>query len=602
VRLKTYYVEELQALVHVVQTVEDYKQVYNALERDGMASVDTETTGLDIYTPDFRVRLVQYGDTNEAYVWAFDDHPALTKAATTTRHVWYHNAAFDCLSLDRAGGPTLEQTTPFALDTGVLARLMDPRPKEHGGIGHELKELAAYHMKLDVADSRDVVIAEGHRLGIKKDDVWRDIPIDNEVYVKYAGSDTILTARLASLLRNDVKTVGLDEWATKEHQLAVMLMYVQRRGWACDREYAKVAKSNFDKAFESSEADLAAFGITPTATGNYYSSKKSIIEKFTELGVKFTHFTAKSKAPSLDEEALTDIAARYNDNDDIERLANTILIASQNQKNSHTFMHGILHYSEYDGRVHASINPTGARTGRMSSSRPNSQNYPRKYAEIRGSYIADEGETLISVDFSGVEWRVAAAVTRDERMQADFRNGEDIHLNVARKVYGDWVMKHDEERQTAKIIGLGRLYGGGVKTLVKQTGAPEHRVQAAVEALDELYPGIAALRKRFYDVIDGPTVLKTPTGKRVIADSAHLGLNYSIQGPARDLLAEAIIRLWSEGYGPNIRGVIHDEVVLSVPGDAEQHVKRVKNIMECDFMGVRIEADGNVLGKRWRKA
>jgi DNA polymerase-1 len=379
-------------------------------------------------------------------------------------------------------------------------------------------------------------------------------------------------------------------------------MYVQRRGWACDREYAKVAKSNFDKAFEEAEAELAALGIAPVkSSGRYYSSGNSIRGKLSELGVKFTHFTEKKKDPSLDEEALTDMMRRYPDGE-VYKLAETVLRASQNQKNSHTFMKGILYYSEYDGRVHGSINPTGARTGRMSSNKPNMQNFPRKYPEIRGSLIADNDETLISIDFSGVEWRVAAAVTRDEQMQQDFVNGEDIHLNVARHVYGQHVQKGDWERQNCKTIGLGRLYGGGAFTLQKQSKAPMDKVKGVLEYLDERYPGIAALRQRFYEVIDGPTVLKTPTGKRVVASSAHLGLNYSIQGPARDLLAEAIIRLWGEGYGPNIRGVIHDEVVLSVPGDAEQHVKRVKDIMECDFMGVRIEADGNVLGKRWRKA
>lgn len=598
--MKTYYVEELDANVYWVEDVEDYRAVYDLLNGPETLSVDTETTGLDIYTPDFRVRLCQLGSASEAYVWSVDAHPALTRAVVSTRQVWYHNASFDLLALDRCGLAKLEETVRHALDTGILARLMDPRPREHGGIGHELKELASYHLKLDVKDSRDWVIEEGKRLGILKDDVWRDIPIDNDVYVKYSGSDTILTTRLAAMLRNDIKTVGLEQWATDEHRLAAMLMYVQRKGWAVDREYAQQAFDGFERAFLAAEKQIAEYGIPTTPSGYYYSSAKALRLKLEELGVKFTRFTKKKQDPSLDEAGVEDIIARY-PNTEAAKLAALILEASQNQKNAHTFMAGILKYSEYDGRVHASINPSGARTGRMSSSRPNSQNYPRKHAEIRGSYVAEAGEVLISLDFSGLEFRMAAVVTRDQQMREDFMNGLDPHWTIARMAYGkDATADH---RQGVKSVGLGRLYGGGRQKLADQSGLSLAKVDEILQFIDQRYPNIDILRQRFYDVIDGPTVIKTVTGKRVVAGSAHLALNYVIQGPGRDMLAQAILRLFDAGYGGMLRGVIHDELVLSVPAaNADEWLETIRGIMECTFEGVHMKADGNVLGERWRKA
>ena len=223
----------------------------------------------------------------------------------------------------------------------------------------------------------------------------------------------------------------------------------------------------FEHAFRTADQQIAAYGIPATPSGYYFSSAKALRTKLADMGVKFTRFTEKKKDPSLDEAGVEDIIARY-PNTEAAKLAGLILEASQNQKNAHTFMAGILKYSEYDGRVHASVNASGARTGRMSSSNPNSQNYPRKHPEIRGSYLAEDGEVLISLDFSGLEFRMAAVVTRDQQMRQDFADGLDPHWTIARMAYGpDATPDH---RQGVKSVGLGRLYGGGRQTLAEQSG------------------------------------------------------------------------------------------------------------------------------------
>lgn len=532
-------------------------------------------------------------------MWSANDHPALTKQAFTSRITYWHNLPYDALSCNKTNLVDIESMFAVGVDTGILCRLIDPRTREVGGQGHELKQLAHHYLGLDVQDSRKLVEEQGRKeYGLKKDEVWANIPIDDEVYVKYAGCDTILGARVARYLRDAIKTVGLDDIATFEHRLAYMLATIQRRGWLVDREYALAAKAKFDQDFHRAEGELSMFGITPVAgSGNYYSSKKSITDKFTELGVTFIEFTDKSGAPKLDESVLSKIAAK---GDQAALLAKSVLAATKANKMSNTFLAGILHYSEEDGRLHGGINAMGARTGRMSSSRPNLQNFPRDVIELRASLTAEPEHVMISIDYSAAEWRVAAVVTRDERMQSDFASGQDIHWNVAREVYGPNATAAN--RQTAKIVGLGRLYGGGIDTLVRQTGAPRDTVVRAVEAIDELYPGIRALSRKFYDIINGPTVIKTVTGRRVVADSAHLALNYSVQGPSRDIMAEAIVRVFDAGYGEMIRAVIHDSIEMSVPAERAQEIaEAIRGIMEVDFRGVRMKADASVFGNRWQK-
>src|SRR5690606_10024070 len=127
-----------------------------------------------------------------------------------------------------------------------------------------------------------------------------------------------------------------------------------------------------------------------------------------------------------------------------------------------TFLTNVEKYSEFDGRIHAFIKPLGTVTGRMSSSEPNMQNFPREPEDIRGCMIADENESIVSIDMSGAEWRVAAAVTQDEGMLAAFKQGRDTHQETADLL--------GISRQLAKTATLAVLYGGGVNAIVNQCG------------------------------------------------------------------------------------------------------------------------------------
>src|SRR5690606_14640869 len=226
----------------------------------------------------------------------------------------------------------------------------------------------------------------------------------------------------------DHPSVAQGKIADFEHTLADCMAHVTRRGWKVDREHTAAVKARLQTEFREQELKVAEFGVTPVkGSGLYSTSDASLVDTFSSLGVTFTEFTSTGK-PSLSEKVLSDIASH---DDKAAALASHVLSARKANKLANTFLTNVEKYSEFDGRIHAFIKPLGTVTGRMSSSEPNMQNFPREPEDIRGCMIADENESIVSIDMSGAEWRVAAAVTQDEGMLAAFEQGRDIHQETA---------------------------------------------------------------------------------------------------------------------------------------------------------------------------
>ena len=184
----------------------------------------------------------------------------------------------------------------------------------------------------------------------------------------------------------------------------------------------------------------------------------------------------------------------------------------------------------------------GAGTGRMTCTRLNLQQVPRQ-GGVRACITADAGHTLISADFSGVELRVAAALSGDESLAAIIADGRDLHREIARQVWGPDAGKR--ERYSAKRIVFGRLYGGGIPTLAKQGGVTEQLAGSAVDVLDSLTPGLSAWSRRVREhVRQGDTRFRTYAGRVIYLPLAfpHKAPNYCIQGTARELLVDALLR------------------------------------------------------------
>jgi DNA polymerase-1 len=600
VRTLTHVLGGEECSIHVPERAEDLGafEAFVLSSRESVA-FDTETTDLDIYRPDHGLRLAQFGRQREAWVldarrfwkaarWGLLAAPALTA----------HNAPFDLLTADRHLRVPLEDSVPKTTDTKILAHLLDPRARSEGGTGHALKELARVFVDPDAPDGERALVAEFRRHGLKKADGFREIPLDSEEFLRYAGLDVLLTARLRDRLE-PLLPEELRSLSEFEHHLQGLLMRLQRRGVRLDVPYTEALIERLHEEREREQARAKRYGVESV------NSPKQLGEAFTAMGETLTEKTP-SGAWKVDGEVLRTLADLDRDWNRIEArdpnpLADATLRAKRAGKWSSSYAETFLYVRDGEDRVHPFLNSLQARTARMSVSRPPLQQLPSSDWTIRRAFIADPGHSIIAADYEQVEMRVLAALAPEERMKAAIAAGEDLHDFTASHIYGPEFTK--AQRKIAKNVGFGKVYGGGATGIARQTGTPVSSVQAAISAYDRAFPGIKRYARRLQrEAQYGEIEVVTPAGRHLPLDRDRLyaATNYVVQSTARDLLAQAIVDLFHEGLGDYLLLPVHDEIVAQAPeGEAEEVVREIGRVMESDFYGVRIASSAEVYGPSW---
>jgi len=254
------------------------------------------------------------------------------------------------------------------------------------------------------------------------------------------------------------------------------------------------------------------------------------------------------------------------------------------------------------GRVHTSFNQTGSVTGRLSSSDPNLQNIPTRSEigrQVRKAFIAADGWTLLSVDYSQIELRIVAHMSNDEAMISAFRRGEDIHAATAAAIYGIPIETvNKDKRRHAKAINFGLIYGMSAFGLSRGTGLTLGEAEDFVQAYFTQFPGVKAyldgLRKSAAQLGYVETMfgrrryfpnLQSGANPALRAREEREAINAPIQGTAADLLKVAMIALPSalqaEGVQARMLLQVHDELVLETPAAQLQATARiVRHTME----------------------
>jgi DNA polymerase I len=258
------------------------------------------------------------------------------------------------------------------------------------------------------------------------------------------------------------------------------------------------------------------------------------------------------------------------------------------------------------GRVHASFNQTGAATGRLSSSDPNLQNIPIRTdigREIRRAFVAPPGRVLITADYSQIELRLLAHLSRDAALIEAFERGEDIHVAVAAQIHGvavDQVTR--EQRSGAKMVNFGIVYGITSYGLARRLQIEEKAAAEIIAGYKKRFAGITTFleecihQARRFGYVETMLKRRRPiTGidarnpsERAMAE--RVAINSVVQGSAADLIKLAMIDLhgrlsehaahWRAGRLPEIPGVqmllqIHDELVFEAPADVAEDARRL---------------------------
>jgi len=276
-------------------------------------------------------------------------------------------------------------------------------------------------------------------------------------------------------------------------------------------------------------------------------------------------------------------------------------------------------------RIHTSFNQTGTATGRLSSSNPNLQNIPMRGElgkKIRQGFIAKDGFSLISADYSQIELRVLAHITGDEGLKEAFEKGEDIHSKTACAILNLKKQEVTEEhRRIAKAVNYGLIYGLSDYGLSSGLGIPLEKAQSFIEEYLSSYPKVEEWRAKILETAKDNGLVRTILGRirplpglfsqnrNVVEATQRAAINAPIQGSAADIMKRAMVLIAQSLKEEDLEGgliiQVHDELVFEIE---ETKIKKatelIKTIMENPLehkLTVPLEVSIGV-GKNWASA
>ena len=572
-------------------------------------TVDVEHTGYPLGHRHYALRTVQLGC--ETFALVLDPHdPAQADVirwhlgAAEVLHA--HSASADLIPLADAGllGPDpvagLEDAWDRMVDTIVLAKLDDPAST---GNDPGLKQLSGamlrdYGLSKPADEARAALFKAGRWLTETKVTTplersgWAQVDHTCETQLRYAAADVLDDAALATRLPRPAPAI-LD----RERLAQRMTARVAYDGLRIDGDHVEeLLEAHTGKREQFADLVRALAGsLVPIENPG---SNQQVGRALEHLGAVLPR--TDTGKPSVAEAVLTPLARQQGPAAD---LARTVLRYRHHDTAIGTFLEPYQHLVRHgDGRARPTVYTLGADTGRMSCVRPNLQQVPRE-GGFRACITADPGYRLISVDFAGVELRVAAALSGDRNLLEILSDpNRDLHWEITRIAFGPNATKAD--RYAIKRGVFGRIYGGGVGAVAAGVGVSEAVAQQVIDAMDQLTPQLSEWSRLVREGVKaGRTTFPTYAGRVVHLDAAfpHKAPNYCIQGTARELLVDALVRWNQTRWGRAVLLPVHDEVVAHVPEDEALEATAVlAECMTTELHGVPIIAEASEPAFAWQ--
>lgn len=486
-----------------------------------------------------------------------------------------HNMKFDMNVLRGHGAPV----AGVCGDTMVESYVIDATRSSHG-----MNALAEHELQRRCVSIREVI---GHG---KKQIVFSTAPL--AISGPYAAEDADITLQLENKLRPQVAALGLDTlYEDTELPLVAVLAEMEFNGITVDVDELERQRERLVVRID--ELRQAVIEAAPHPF-NPDSPKQLAVALFNAAdadppGLGLKPIKKGKTGPSTDVEVLgkladdpaveTDIPKNILTYRQLTKLVNTYLLALRDA------------VQEKTGRIHASFNQVVTATGRLSSSNPNLQNIPIRTDEgraIRKAFVAAPDHLLLAADYSQIELRLLAHLSRDEALTAAFYAGADIHRAVASEVMG--VAPEDvtsDMRSQAKMINFGIVYGITPFGLARRLGISNGEAAEIIDNYKARFPRITEFlndcvehaekdgfvatilgRQRKIPQINSRNPMERSLGER-------MAINTVVQGSAADLIKRAMIDLYrvlpTEAPRTKMLLQIHDELVFEVPNcDIEQ--------------------------------
>lgn len=561
----------------LVETSEARKGLIEKLLTHTEVSFDTETTGIDSNTAELVGISFAVKPGEGWYIPLPEDKVAATEILNEFKPVYEHpsiikvaqNLKYDLNVLSWYGIKVCE---PF-FDTMLAHYLIQPEMR------HNMNVLAETYLNYSPVSIEELIGKKGKGQGS-----MRDVPL--EQIKEYAAEDADITLQLKLQFSPKLQETQTEKlYQQVELPLIPVLGAMEREGIRLDTqvlsEFSKTLADDIER-LEQEIQDLAGtkFNVSsPRQVGDILFDVLKIAEKpkKTKTGQYATSEDILAKLSGKHE-----IVDKILDHREICKLKGTYVDALPLLVNPRT------------GRLHTTFNQVVAVTGRLSSDNPNLQNIPIRTdrgREVRKAFVPrDENHVLLSADYSQIELRLMAELSKDPGLLEAFHSGQDIHAATAAKVYGIPLAEvNSDMRRKAKMVNFGIIYGISAFGLSERLNIPRKEAAEIIQQYFIQYPGIK-------DYMDGAIERARSTGyvetmlgrRRNLRDinSANMtvrgfaernAINAPIQGSAADMIKIAMINVHDAlkklGVKTKMILQVHDELVFDVPKDEVEIVK-----------------------------
>jgi len=460
-------------------------------------------------------------------------------------------------------------------DTMLAHYLIDPDTR------HNMDVLSENYLGYTPISITSLIGPKGKNQG-----TMRDVPV--ETVVDYAAEDADVTLQLANIFKPILKELNAEELLINiENPLVYVLADMEKEGVKIDMEtlISYSAELEIDiRRFEQSVYDKAGVVF------NLASPKQLGEVLFDKLKLDPKAKKTKTGQYQTGEDVLSALAHKSD-------IVKDILDFRQLQKLKSTYVDALPQLvNPKTGRVHTSYNQAVAATGRLSSNNPNLQNIPirtERGREVRKAFIPrDENHVLLSADYSQIELRIIADISKEENMLFAFNNGIDIHTATAAKVYGITIEEVDStQRRNAKAVNFGIIYGQSAFGLSQNLGIPRKEAAEMIEQYFAQYPGIKQYMADTMNFARENGFVETIMGRRrylrdinsanqtVRGFAERNAINAPIQGSAADMIKIAMINIHKDiqdqGLQSKMTMQVHDELVFDVLKSEVEAMKKI---------------------------
>jgi len=441
----------------------------------------------------------------------------------------------------------------------------------------------------------------------------RSVPVDK--IKEYAVEDADVTWQLKEVFRPKLKSEGLSDLAeTIEMPLIRVLADMERTGIRLNREDLKTISADMREEIISLEKEIYSLAGTEF---NISSPKQLGDILFLRLKLDEKARVTKTKQFVTNEEILQRLTGKH-------PIISKVLEYRGLKKLLSTYLEPLpLMVDKKTGRIHTSFRQAVASTGRLSSDNPNLQNIPvrdERGREIRKAFIPDEGNIFLSADYSQIELRLMAHLSKDRSMIGDFLSGNDIHAATASKIFGVDIKDVTREmRSRAKTANFGIIYGISSYGLSERLTISRKDAKDLIDGYFNSYPGVKRYMDESIRKAREEGFVTTMFGRRrylrdiqsrnqvVRGNAERNAINAPIQGTAADIIKIAMVRIHekmkSERYASKMILQVHDELIFEVvPGELEKLKEMViyemTNAVKLD---VPLMVDWGT-GKNWLEA